>query len=135
MDKLQLPRGPILLSPSSLLESLHREVIEKKPEIFKIECLKNIVNLFPPDSNPLVSGFGNRINDYKAYLEVGVPKSKIFIINEKGQIKQLHNQSYLSTYSTMVEFVDFMFPLLNTDKFCDFHINEYNDFFYWNKKY
>ncbi|CAB1457355.1 unnamed protein product [Pleuronectes platessa] len=34
-----LPVGPVLLSPSSLFSALHREVIEKKPEKFKIECL------------------------------------------------------------------------------------------------
>ncbi|KAF1744075.1 hypothetical protein MXB_3604, partial [Myxobolus squamalis] len=53
MEELKLPRGPILLSPSSLFESLHREVIEKKPEIFKIECLSTIANLYPTDLHPL----------------------------------------------------------------------------------
>jgi phosphatidate phosphatase LPIN len=38
-----------------------REVIAKKPEDFKIECLKNIASLFP-DKNPFYAGFGNRIN-------------------------------------------------------------------------
>jgi phosphatidate phosphatase PAH1 len=38
-----------------------REVIAKKPEDFKIECLKNIASLFP-GKNPFYAGFGNRIN-------------------------------------------------------------------------
>ncbi len=39
---------------------LSREVIEKKPEEFKIECLKQIRNLFPDDFNPFHAGFGNK---------------------------------------------------------------------------
>lgn len=38
----------------------HSEVIEKKPEEFKISCLKDIQSLFP--MNPLFAGFGNKIN-------------------------------------------------------------------------
>lgn len=43
-----LPDGPLLLNPTSLMSALHREVIEKKPEDFKIACLKDIQvgNLF-----------------------------------------------------------------------------------------
>ncbi|XP_028822537.1 phosphatidate phosphatase LPIN2-like isoform X2 [Denticeps clupeoides] len=55
-----LPRGPLMLSPSSLFSAFHREVIEKKPEKFKIECLTDIRNLFPPDALPFYSAFGNR---------------------------------------------------------------------------
>ena len=58
--ELCLPDGPLLLSPTSLLSAFHREVIEKKPEEFKISCLKDIQALFP--SNPFYAGFGNKIN-------------------------------------------------------------------------
>ncbi len=40
--------------------ALLREVIEKKPEEFKIECLTEIRNLFPDDYNPFHAGFGNK---------------------------------------------------------------------------
>lgn len=44
--------------------SLHflplREVIEKKPEKFKIECLADIKNLFFPNAHPFYAAFGNR---------------------------------------------------------------------------
>jgi phosphatidate phosphatase PAH1 len=42
-------------------------VIAKKPEDFKIECLKNIASLFP-DKNPFYAGFGNRINVRESLL-------------------------------------------------------------------
>lgn len=39
-----------------------REVIEKKPEIFKIECLTDIKNLFQHNKQPFYAAFGNRAN-------------------------------------------------------------------------
>lgn len=39
-----------------------REVIEKKPEIFKIECLTDIKNLFQNNKQPFYAAFGNRAN-------------------------------------------------------------------------
>jgi len=43
------------------MTAFYREVIAKRPEEFKIECLKNIASLFP-NKNPFYAGFGNRIN-------------------------------------------------------------------------
>lgn len=40
----------------------YREVIEKKPEKFKIECLNDIKNLFAPSKQPFYAAFGNRPN-------------------------------------------------------------------------
>lgn len=39
-----------------------REVIERKPEEFKIKCLRDIKALFPDHLQPLYAGFGNRVN-------------------------------------------------------------------------
>jgi phosphatidate phosphatase LPIN len=59
---VNLPDGPLLLNPTSLMNALHREVIEKKPEKFKIACLNDIKTLFPDGNNPLFAGYGNRAN-------------------------------------------------------------------------
>ncbi|KAM6248276.1 phosphatidate phosphatase LPIN3 isoform 2-T2 [Porphyrio hochstetteri] len=56
-----LPKGPILLAPSSLFSAFHREVIEKKPEVFKVACLTDIQNLFATKL-PFYAAFGNRVN-------------------------------------------------------------------------
>lgn len=47
-----------------------REVIEKKPEEFKIECLTQIRNLFPDDYNPFHAGFGNKPSVSTAMIHV-----------------------------------------------------------------
>ena len=59
---LSLPEGPLLLNPTSLISAFHREVIERKPEEFKISCLSDIQALFPEGSKPFYAGYGNRIN-------------------------------------------------------------------------
>ena len=41
-DDLKLPPGPLLLNPTSTFSALHREIIVKKPEEFKIACLREI---------------------------------------------------------------------------------------------
>lgn len=79
------------MSPNRLLSSFNQEVILRRPDEFKIECLQDIKSLFPKDSQPFYGGFGNRPTDTKSYLTVGVPLGKIFIINYKGEISILNN--------------------------------------------
>ena len=47
---------------SDIFVCVPREVIEKKPEDFKIPCLRNIRKLFPSENEPFYAGFGNRTN-------------------------------------------------------------------------
>ncbi|KAF9816099.1 hypothetical protein SFRURICE_003650 [Spodoptera frugiperda] len=105
-----LPDGPLLLNPTSLLRAFHREVIEKKPEEFKIQCLADIKALFPAGSNPFYAGYGNRVNDVCAYQAVGIPIVRIFTINYKGELKHELTQTFQSTYSHMSVLVDQVFP-------------------------
>lgn len=91
-----------------------REVIAKKPEDFKIECLKNIASLFP-GKNPFYAGFGNRINvnfisyliylfhflvyiqDQWSYTAVGIPVTRIYTINPRGEVVRDKLSQALST--------------------------------------
>lgn len=91
-----LPDGPVFLSPDRLFPSFKREVIDRKPYIFKIAALRDIRNLFPIYRNPLYAGFGNRDTDYRSYSHVGIPEGKIFIIDPKGVIHHI-NKTYAKT--------------------------------------
>lgn len=108
-----LPMGPVLLSPSSLFSALHREVIEKKPEKFKIECLTDIKNLFYPNTEPFYAAFGNRATDVYSYKEVGVSLNRIFTVNPKGELTQEHAKTNISSFGRLCEMVDHVFPVLN----------------------
>ncbi|KAK6589350.1 hypothetical protein RS030_213356 [Cryptosporidium xiaoi] len=91
-----LPDGPVFLSPDRLFPSFKREVIDRKPYIFKIAALRDIRSLFPVYRNPLYAGFGNRDTDYRSYSHVGIPEGKIFIIDPKGVIHHI-NKTYAKT--------------------------------------
>ncbi|XP_043242651.1 phosphatidate phosphatase LPIN1-like isoform X1 [Amphibalanus amphitrite] len=106
---LSLPDGPLLLSPSSLVSALHREVIERRPEDFKIPCLRDIQALFP-GRNPLYAGYGNRVNDAFAYRAVGIPSSRIFTINHRGELRHELTQTFQSSFLSQAREVDWLFP-------------------------
>ncbi|KAI5940181.1 Phosphatidate phosphatase LPIN2 [Manis javanica] len=126
-----LPRGPLMLSPSSLFSAFHREVIEKKPEKFKIECLNDIKSLFAPPKQPFYAAFGNRPNDVYAYMQVGVPDCRIFTVNPKGELIQERTKGNKSSYHRLSELVEHVFPLLDKEQNSAFPCPEFSSFCYW----
>ncbi|KAM6053496.1 phosphatidate phosphatase LPIN3 isoform 2-T3 [Theristicus caerulescens] len=125
-----LPKGPILLAPSSLFSAFHREVIEKKPEVFKIACLTDIQNLFATKL-PFYAAFGNRANDVYAYKQVGLPESRIFTVNPKGELIQELTKNHKSTYDRLSELVELIFPPLSQSGSVALVCPEYSHFAYW----
>ncbi|KAJ8507390.1 hypothetical protein ONZ45_g10251 [Pleurotus djamor] len=125
----QLPEGPVVMSPDRLMASLHREVIMRKPEVFKMACLRDIKQLFGDAAkNPFYAGFGNRITDALSYRSVNVPSSRIFTIDSSGEVKLelLELAGYKSSYIHMTDLVDQMFPPIHRK-----WAAEYTDFNYW----
>ncbi|XP_067878806.1 phosphatidate phosphatase LPIN1 [Heterodontus francisci] len=130
-----LPKGPLLLCPSSVFSALHREVIEKKPEKFKIQCLTDIRNLFYPNKEPFYAAFGNRSNDVYSYKQVGVPINRIFTVNPKGELIQEHAKTNVSSYVRLSEIVDHVFPLLKREHSSDFPCSDtYSQFTFWREQ-
>ncbi|XP_050999676.1 phosphatidate phosphatase LPIN3 isoform X1 [Acomys russatus] len=128
-----LPKGPILLSPSSLFSALHREVIEKKPEVFKVACLSDIQQLFLPQRQPFYAAFGNRPNDVFAYRQVGLPESRIFTVNPRGELIQELIKNHKSTYQRLGEVVELLFPPVVRGPSTDLANPEYSNLCYWRK--
>uniref|UniRef100_A0A8B9LIV2 Zgc:123305 n=1 Tax=Astyanax mexicanus TaxID=7994 RepID=A0A8B9LIV2_ASTMX len=126
-----LPKGPVLLAPSSLFSALHREVIEKKPEVFKITCLTDIRDLFNPGRQPFYAAFGNRTNDAFAYKRVGVPEMRIFTVNPKGELIQENSKGRKSSYTHLSELVEHVFPLICKGRPTSLDYPEYSHFSYW----
>ncbi|KAE9548995.1 hypothetical protein FO519_007787 [Halicephalobus sp. NKZ332] len=107
-----LPDGPVLLSPTSVLMAFRKEVIERRPEEFKIACLSDLKALFPV-KHPFYAGFGNRETDVKSYASVDIPPERILIINPSGDVRRADHIGFVSSYSSMaVETVDYLFPPL-----------------------
>jgi phosphatidate phosphatase PAH1 len=60
----------------------------RKPELFKMACLRDILRLFPSGTQEaFYAGFGNRITDAMSYRSVGIPASKIYTIDSTGVVK------------------------------------------------
>ena len=105
------------MSPDRLLRSFNREVIQKKPQVFKIACLQTIKDLFPPDCHPFYSGFGNRDTDAVSYRDVGIDLQKIFIINPEGHIHHFEASHYRKSYAQLSDMSDLMYPSVHNRKY------------------
>ena len=135
---LTLPDGPLLLSPGSLIQAFHKEVIERKSEDFKISCLRGIASLFPDKANTFYAGFCNKINDMWAYRDVGIPMSRIFTVNPKGTVTQNLHPSYQTSYTNLTDIVDHFFPPIVVDSLDELILSgnfpeaaQYSTFTYW----
>jgi phosphatidate phosphatase LPIN len=78
----------------------------RKPEVFKMACLRDIQRLFGPTPLPFYAGFGNRITDALSYRSVNISSSRIFTIDSNGEVKMelLDLVGHKSEYVTLVEF-------------------------------
>lgn len=115
-DGWKLPKGPVILSPDRTMAALRREVYLRKPEMFKMACLQDILSLFPGRENPFYAGFGNRLTDALSYRTVHIPSSRIFTINSNAEvaIDLVQLSKYKSSYNNMREVVDLHFPPIST---------------------
>ena len=133
-DNKCMPRGPLIMSPDNLTNAFAIELLYKIPEQFKKKFLKYIKFLFPIDASPFYAGFGNKSSDRTAYESVGINDSRIFIINEKGEI-QTNNKKFKLTYENMDENVDEMFPYVKDNGYSSMIFDEkIIDPFEYNKK-
>lgn len=127
----KLPRGPVIMSPDRTIAALRREIYLRKPEVFKMACLRDILSLFPGKTNPFYAGFGNRFTDALSYRSVNIPSARIFTIDTNGKVSLdlLTLNKYRSSYVTMRELVDHFFPPIST--LVREGGEEYTDFTYW----
>ncbi|KAL7422980.1 lipin Ned1 [Cryptotrichosporon argae] len=125
----RMPEGPVIMSPDRLMASLHREVIMRKPELFKMACLRDIQRLFGGHAKEaFYAGFGNRITDAMSYRSVGIPASKIYTIDSTGVVKTelLQAVGHKGSYMGLNDLVNEVFPPVTT-----MFKPEFTDFNYW----
>ncbi|KAL4740506.1 Lipin/Ned1/Smp2-domain-containing protein [Aspergillus similis] len=130
-DGYRLPKGPTIMSPDRTMAALRREIYLRKPEVFKMACLRDILGLFNGKENPFYAGFGNRLTDALSYRSVNIPSSRIFTINSNAEVQLdlLSLNKYKSSYVSMRELVDHFFPPVSL--LVQAGGEEYTDFMYW----
>lgn len=140
-DELNVPNGAVICSPSTTRAALYREVIQKRPQDFKIPTLNMIVKAFNDDKNntnndeskdkddsdkynPFIGGFGNRDTDAKTYNYFGIGKAKTFIILDDKHAKKMEKDkdinnkeneveaTYIKDYNEIFENINDTFPKL-----------------------
>ncbi|KAJ5682684.1 Nuclear elongation and deformation protein 1 [Penicillium macrosclerotiorum] len=130
-DGYRLPKGPVICSPDRTMAALRREIYLRKPEVFKMACLRDILGLFFGKENPFYAGFGNRLTDALSYRSVNIPSTRIFTINSNAEVSLdlLSLNKYKSSYVTMQELLDHFFPPVSL--LVQSGGEEYTDFTYW----
>ena len=158
-DGYRLPKGPVILSPDRTIAALRREIYLRKPEVFKMACLRDILSLYggsgPPaaassnngggsggngeggggggsgTATPFYAGFGNRLTDALSYRAVHIPPTRIFTINAQAEVSidLLTMGAYRSSYVSMREVVDHFFPPV--DLLVPRGGERFTDFSYW----
>ncbi|KAK9771028.1 putative LNS2/PITP domain-containing protein [Seiridium cardinale] len=130
----RLPRGPTILSPDRTMAALRREIYLRKPHIFKMATLRDIRNLYGPESHCFYAGFGNRLTDQISYRTVDVPRNRIFTINSNAEVSLdlLSLNKLKLSYVNMTEVVDHYFPPIST--LVKGGGEEYTDFTYWREQ-
>lgn len=123
----KLPKGPVIMSPDRTIAALRREIYLRKPEVFKMACLRDIMALFTglggsnnadtagptissesanglvgkgsgKGGSPFYAGFGNRLTDALSYRSVNIPSTRIFTINSNAEVSL--DLLSLNTYKT-----------------------------------
>jgi phosphatidate phosphatase LPIN len=132
-DTYRLPKGPVIMSPDRTIAALRREIYLRKPEVFKMACLRDIMQLFdkPVHQTPFYAGFGNRFTDALSYRSVNIPSTRIFTINSNAEVSLdvLSLNSYKTGYASMREIVDHFFPPVGL--LVPAGGENYTDFNYW----
>lgn len=135
-DNYRLPKGPVIMSPDRTIAALRREIYLRKPEVFKMACLRDIMQLFdkPAHQTPFYAGFGNRFTDALSYRSVNIPSTRIFTINSNAEVSLdvLSLNSYKTGYASMREIVDHFFPPVGL--LVPAGGEAYTDFNYWRDK-
>ncbi|KAI9699503.1 MAG: hypothetical protein M1820_007134 [Bogoriella megaspora] len=130
-DGYRLPKGPVILSPDRTYAALRREIYLRKPEVFKMSCLRDIASLFSKERTPFYAGFGNRFTDALSYRSVNIPSTRIFTINSNAEVSldMLTLNTYKTGYVSMRETVDHFFPPVGL--LVKGGGEQYTDFNYW----
>ena len=129
-DGFSMPVGPMMMNESGYVDAIKTEIIDKVPQEFKIECLLNLLKLFPSDVEPFYAGFGNKPSDKIAYEKIGIDPGKIYIINEKGEVSKNFKTKCKTNFLLMDEQIDELFPYVydkgyNSVFYADNIVNNY----------
>ena len=105
-----LPIGPVFMSPKSFAEALVDALSD--PSGVKATKIQSFVNLFNIKQNVVIGAYGNRNSDTKAYLDAGIPRDRIFLVNSNSVLRRVSDGKKTSYHNHVVK-VNEMYPRIN----------------------
>ena len=105
----KLPRGPVLLYPSTFMGGLRQELVKKTQHVYKSNMLRDVQRAFASTSC-IAAGFGNQQSDAVAYRQVGVHDNFNFVI--KDSIIHMLSGLYKFTLESFYANLNMLFPSL-----------------------
>merc|ERR1719153_278223 len=111
-----LPPGPILFSPTTMLCGFIAEVVTKTPDLQKTQTVLQLWDLFKKEegssiSGTIVGGYGNKDTDTKAYINAGMDRGRVYLVNPKGELRN-EETGLVSSYSDQVLHLDTLYPYI-----------------------
>uniref|UniRef100_A0A7S0H9J4 PDZ domain-containing protein n=1 Tax=Hanusia phi TaxID=3032 RepID=A0A7S0H9J4_9CRYP len=113
----RLPTGPLITTTDRTLQSLVKS-LRSESEItnFKMHVLQDIVQVFTPSSSSspefmiLSAGFGSKPADAQAYAAIGIPRNRIFIVDQNGRLSVRETRAVYESYGELLNEFPRLFP-------------------------
>jgi phosphatidate phosphatase PAH1 len=113
----EMPRGPLITTSERSLAALVRSFRRRGggADDFKVGALNDIASAFEVGGRRLrprvfYGGFGNRATDAQAYSSAGVPKNRIFIIDERSRLSLRETRELFDSYAELLSEIPRFFP-------------------------
>ena len=108
-DGTGLPQGPVFLPPDTLVQSLGRE----RTDLYKAAALRGVRTLFVGGQhNPYHAAFGAKEKDIRAFDMCGLPRGRIFLVNESGEVSIATSTIAKRSFSDMNAMLHEIFPTI-----------------------
>jgi len=112
-----LPTGPLITATDRTLQALVKSLrSENELSNFKTHVLQDIVQVFNPQcsSSPdfmiFSAGFCSKPADAQAYAAAGIPRNRIFIVDQNGRLSIRETRAVYESYEELLNEFPRLFP-------------------------
>ena len=75
----------------------------------KSQLVKKVTDIFDDQENIFSGAYGNKNSDARAYLKIGIPSNRIFLVDEDSVMKRLSDDR-ITSYAEHEQQVNLMYP-------------------------
>ncbi|XP_040571687.1 phosphatidate phosphatase LPIN2 [Lepeophtheirus salmonis] len=109
LKKDGLPIGPLLMSPKPLSDAIIDSTLGS-PRWTKAKTLLTLLKLFREGSGVVWGAYGNKKHDAEAYRDAGIPNSRIYLVNPKGELRREDGEGGRTSYTQQQSELEILYP-------------------------